>query len=330
MPDIEINKIQPNKLNPRVDFNQSSLRELTESVREIGILEPIIVRPINNDGFEIVIGERRFRAAKQAGLNKIPAVIKNYSDEQVMEINIIENVQRQDLTAVEKGNICSNLMRKFPDRYPSAASLAKHLGIGETSVNSWLLTTEMPMEVQRRIATKNEHGFVPAGKIDYQTAVTISQRIKEPEKFTRIIEHIADNKIPRRVATKVTQQVIREPEKPVDQIFKELVEDAPIFLPFSKIHAEQIVKNLKTQTSRKTKDPRLQIGSIVRAQVTHYADLKITNVIRKKLSEFTEDDAQREGGYTLEEFKKVWIKLHGKWEPGEHVYVMQFNFLREV
>lgn len=330
MPDIEINKIQPNRLNPRQEYSQASLYELAESIKEVGILEPIIVRPSNNNGYEIVIGERRYRAAKQAGLDKIPAVIKNYSDEQVMEINLIENVQRQDLTAVEKGNICSNLLRKFPNRYPNAASLAKHLGVGETSIKSWLYTTEMPIEVQRRIAPKNEHGIVPPGKVDYNTAVTISQRIKEPEKFTKIIEHIAENRIPRRIATKVTQQVLREPEKSVEKIFREVVDEAPILLPFSKIHAEQIVKKIKTQTARKSKDPRLQKGAIVRAQVTHYADLEITDVMRKKLGDFTEEDAKREGGYTLEEFKKIWENLHGNWNPEEYVYAIQFKFLKEA
>ena len=330
MPDIEINKIQPNRLNPRQEYSQAGLYELAESIKEVGILEPIIVRPSNNNGYEIVIGERRYRAAKQAGLDKIPAVIKDYSDEKVMEINLIENVQRQDLTAVEKGNICSNLLRKFPNRYPSVASLAKHLGIGETSIKSWLYTTEMPLEVQRRIAPKNEHGIVPPGKVDYNTAVTISQRIKEPDKFIKIIEHIADNRIPRRIATKVTQQVLREPEKSVEIIFREVVDEAPILLPFSKIHAEQIVKRIKTQTARKSKDPRLQTGAIVRAQITHYADLRITNVMRKKLGDFTEEDAKREGGYTLEEFKQVWTNLHGHWNPEEYVYVIQFNFLKEA
>jgi hypothetical protein len=188
----------------------------------------------------------------------------------------------------------------------------------------------MPIEVQRRIAPQNEHGFIPTGKIDYRTAVTISQRIKEPEKFTQIIEHIADNKIPRRIATKVTQQVIREPEKSVEKIFHEVIDEAPLFLPFSRSHAEQIVKRLKTQTARKSKDPRLQVGGVARVQITHYADLKITNIIRKRLVDFTEEDANREGGYTLEEFKKVWINLHGNWNPEESVYVIQFSLLKEV
>jgi len=330
MPDIELRKIRPNKLNPRLEFTKEGLEELADSMKEVGVLEPIIVRPLNGDIYEIVIGERRYRAAQQAGLDTIPAIVKEYSDEYIMEINLIENVQREELTAVEKGKICSELLSKFHNKFPSKASLSRQLGIGESSIRSWLYTTEMPIEVQRRIAPKNEQGIVPIGKVDYNTVVTISRRIKEPEKFTKIIEHIAENRIPRRIATKVTQQVLREPEKPVEKIFREVIDEAPILLPFSKIHAEQIVKRVKTQTARKSKDPRLQKGANVRAQVTHYADLEITNVLRKKLGDFTEEDAKREGGYTLEEFKKVWINLHGNWNPEEYVYVIQFNFLKEA
>ncbi len=330
MSDIELKKISPNKLNPRLEFSKAGLDELAESMKGVGVLEPIIVRPTNNESYEIVIGERRYRAAQQAGLEKIPAIIKKYSDEEVMEINLIENIQREELTAVEKGKICSELLNKFPNKFPSRASLARQLGISESSVNNWLYTTEMPLEVQNRIAPRTESGKVPIGKVDYSTAVKISQRIKEPNKFTEVIEHIAENRVTRIVARKVTQQILREPEKPVENIFREVIREAPIFLPFSKVHAEQITKRIKTQTARKSKDPRLQKGAVVRAQITHYADLEITNVLRKKLGDFTEEDAKREGGYTLKEFKQVWINLHGNWNPEEYVYVIQFNFLREA
>jgi ParB/RepB/Spo0J family partition protein len=330
MPDIELKKIKPNKLNPRFEFTKAGLDELSESIKQVGVLEPIIVRPSGNESYEIVIGERRYRAAQQAGLDKIPAIIKQYSDEEVMETNLIENIQREELTAVEKGKICNDLLNKFPDKYPSRASLAKHLGVSESSVSSWLYTTEMPMEVQRRIAPHTERGSVPEGKVDYRTAVQISHRIKEPSKFTEVIEHIAENKIPRRIATRVTQQILREPDKPVNKVFREVIEQAPISLPFSRIHAEAITKGIKTQTTRKAKDPRLQPGAIVRAQVTHYSDLEITKVSRKKLGDFTNEDAEREGGYTLEEFKQVWENLHGKWNPEEYVHVIQFKFLREA
>ncbi|HEY78529.1 MAG TPA: ParB/RepB/Spo0J family partition protein [Dehalococcoidia bacterium] len=330
MPEIELKNIKPSRLNPRLELTKTSLDELSDSMKQVGIIEPIIVRPSSGESYEIVVGERRYRAAQQTGLDKIPAIIKDYSDEEVMEINLIENIQREELTAVEKGKICNDLLSKFPDRYQNRASLAKHLGVSESSVRSWLYTTEMPPEVQRRIAPKTEHGSVPAGKVDYRTAVKISHRIKEPNKFVEVIQHIADNKIPRRIATHATQQILREPDKPVKEIFREAIEETPIFLPFSRIHAEAITKGKKTQTARKYKDPRLQPGAVVRAQVNHYSDIKIKNVLRKKLCDLTEEDAKREGGYTLEEFKQVWGKLHGNWNPEEYVYVIQFDFLKEA
>ena len=330
MPDIELKKIQPNRLNPRLEFTKVGLDDLAASIKRVGILEPIVVRLINKANFEIVVGERRYRAAQQVGLDKIPAIVKDCSDEEVMEINLVENIQREDLTAVEKGKICNELLSRFPQQYPSKADLAKKLGVGESSVNAWLYTISMPLEVQRRIAPETERRSVPEGKIDYRTAVQICQRIKEPQKLTEVIKHVAENRIPRRIATQVTRQMVREPDKSVKTIFREVVEDAPIFLPFSKVHADAIVQGAKTQTSRKTKEPRLQPGTIVRAQVTHFADLQIASVYRKKLGDFDDEDAMREGGYTLDEFKEAWKELHGEWNPNESVYVIQFKLVKQA
>ncbi len=145
-----------------------------------------------------------------------------------------------------------------------------------------------------------------------------------------MIEHIAETRIPRRIATQVTKQIAREPEKPVEQVFREVVEEAPIFLPFSKVHADAILNEIKMQTSRRAKDPRFQLGVTVRAQVTHFADLEITNVSRKRLGDFDEEDAKREGGYTLSEFKEVWKSLHGEWNPNESVYIIRFRLARVI
>jgi ParB family chromosome partitioning protein len=330
MPDIELRKIKPNRLNPRMEFSKVGLDELADSIRQVGLLEPIIVRPINSDAYEVVVGERRFRAAQQAGLDKVPVIITGYSDEEVMEISLIENIQREDLTAVEKGKICKELLTQFPQHYKSRAHLARKLGVGESSIGSWLSTTEMPLEVQRRIAPETERRVVPEGKVDYRTAVQISHTIKEPEKLTEIIEHIAVKRIPRRIAMQVTRQVKREPDKPIETIFREVVDEAPIYLPFSKVHGDAILKGVKSQTSRKTKDPRLQTGVVVRAQITHFADLEIANIYRKKLGDFDDEDARREGGYTLEEFKEVWKELHGEWNPDESVYVIQFKLAKQI
>ncbi len=330
MPNIKLKKIKPSRLNPRLEFNKAGLDELADSIMQVGMLEPLIVRPLNSDNYEVVVGERRYRAAIQAGLGEVPVIINDYTDEEVMELNLIENIQREDLNAVEKGKICNELLNRSPQKFPSKADLAKALGVSTSSIQSWLYTTSMPLEVQRRIAPETERRSVPEGKVDYTTAVQISQRIKEPKKLTEVIEHIAENRIPRRIATKATKQIKREPEKPVETIFRELIEEAPIFLPFSKVHANAIVQGTKTQTSRKTRDPRLQPGAIVRAQVTHFADLEIANVYRKKLGDFDDEDAMREGGYTLEEFREAWKKLHGEWNPNESVYVIQFKLTKQV
>jgi ParB family chromosome partitioning protein len=329
VPEVELRKIQPNRLNPRLEFSKEGLDELADSIKEVGLLEPIIVRP-KGDDYEVVVGERRYRAAMQAGLDKVPVIIRKYSDADVMKLNLIENVQRKDLSAVEKGKMCKELLEKFPQEYPSHAILAKRLGTSSKAIASWLETVGMPKEVQERIAPETERRAVPYGKVDYDTVIRISHQIKEPSKLVEVIDHIAENRIPRRIATQVTRRIAREPQKSVEQIFREAVEEAPILLPFSKVHADAIVKGIKTQTSRKTKDPRVQKGVNVRAQVTHFADLEVTDIYRKKLGDFDEEDAKREGGYTLAEFKEVWRKLHGEWNPNEIVYVISFRTSRVI
>ena len=114
MPDIELKKIQPNRLNPRLEFTKAGLDELSDSIKQVGLLEPIIVRQVGNQ-FEVVVGERRYRAAQQAGLHKVPVIIRHFTDEEVMELNLIENIQREALTAVEKGKVCNELLNKLFD-----------------------------------------------------------------------------------------------------------------------------------------------------------------------------------------------------------------------
>ena len=325
MPDIKLKKIQPNRLNPRLEFSKAGLDELADSIRQVGLLEPIMVRP-KDDHYEVVVGERRYRAAQQAGLDKVPVIIRDYTDDQIMGLNLIENIQREDLSAVEKGKLCKQLLEKFPSKYPSQAALAKSLGItSNDTITSWLKVADMPPEIQRRIAPETPQRMIPKGKVDYRTATMVARQVKEPKKVISIIDEIATKRVPRRMAIQIAREVAREPEKPVQQVFREVVEEAPIFLPFSKVHADAILKDTKTQTSRKAKDPRLQPGVIVRAQITHFADLEVTDVYRKRLGDFGNEDAKREGGYTLDEFKQVWKRLHGEWNPNESVYIIRFR-----
>ena len=124
--ELELKRIQPNKLNPRLKFSKAGLDDLAASIRQYGILEPILVRPVNGH-FEVVVGERRYRAAQQAGLDTVPVVIRDYSDEELLEINLVENVQREDLSAVEKARLCQELRLRNPARYPTWDVVARRV-----------------------------------------------------------------------------------------------------------------------------------------------------------------------------------------------------------
>ena len=326
MPEVELKRIQPNRLNPRLEFTKAGLDELADSIKQVGLIEPIIVRP-KDDYYEVVVGERRYRAAQQAGLERVPCIVRHYSDDEVMELNLIENIHREDLSAVEKGLVCKQLLQKFPDKYPSMSTLARRLGASHKTISDWLEAGAMAPSIQRFIAPETSQRVVPPGKIDYRTATTITRRVKEPERAAKLIEEVATKRVPRRVAIQAAKEVARQPEKPVSEIFRRITRETPPVLPFSRAHADAILKGSKSQTSRKSKDPRIQPGAIVRGAITHFADLKIVDVQRKRLGDFDEEDARREGGYTLEEFKDVWRNLHGEWNPDETVYVIEFEVM---
>ena len=109
---IKITDIEPNKEQPRKDFEEDALQELADSIKEVGIIQPIIVQK-NGDYYKIVAGERRWRAAKIAGIKEIPAIVKDYSPQQVMEIALIENIQREDLNPIEEAKAYEGLMKEF-------------------------------------------------------------------------------------------------------------------------------------------------------------------------------------------------------------------------
>lgn len=109
---VPINKVEPNKEQPRKHFNEDALLELSESIKQMGIIQPIVVQD-RNSYYEIIAGERRWRAAKQAGLKKIPVIIKNYTEQEIVEISLIENIQREDLNPIEEAFAYKRLLEEF-------------------------------------------------------------------------------------------------------------------------------------------------------------------------------------------------------------------------
>jgi ParB family chromosome partitioning protein len=328
--EIDIKQIRPSRHNPRLEVNIERLNELATSIKEVGLLEPIIVRPVNG-GFEVVVGERRYRASQQAGLEKIPAIVCAYSDDEVVQLNLIENVQREDLSAIEKGKVCKYLLEECPDKYPSQRAIAEKIGVSPEAVSTWLRTAEVvPEEAQKYVAPSGISGEVPEGKIDYQTAVKVGRSIQEPEKRVEVIKKLAEKRLPIRERGQVIERVVLEPEKPLDEVIEEVAE-SPCTLHFVSEEKKNLVEGTKTQTSiMEVPDPKIKAGALVHAAIwePHIADLHIISVERKKLRYFNEEDASREGGYTLAQFKRRWKETNGHWDDDQLVYIIQFKKMK--
>jgi len=129
---IPISKIRPNSYQPRSNFPNNELDSLTDSIRQEGVLMPILLRP-HGDGYELIAGERRWRASQAAGLTEIPAVIRNVNDLQALELAIIENEQRDDLTAIESGRAYSRMIEEFGC---TQQQVAEKIGVSRVQVSN--------------------------------------------------------------------------------------------------------------------------------------------------------------------------------------------------
>ena len=145
---IPVSAIQPNPYQPRRDFDEEGLQELAGSISEKGVLQPITVRDMDQ-GFQLVAGERRWRAAQIAGLREIPALIRELSDREVMEIALIENLQREDLNPIEEAEAYQVLMREFE---LTQEQVAKAVGKGRPTIANRLRLLRLPEIVRRWVS----------------------------------------------------------------------------------------------------------------------------------------------------------------------------------
>ncbi len=325
--EIELKKIRPNRLNPRLEINIIRLNDLADSIRQVGLLEPLIVRPVD-DGYEVVVGERRYRASQQVGLKTVPVVVRRYSDEEVIELNLVENIQREDLSAVEKGNCCKILLEKYPEKFSNAQALANRLGLSTATIKTWLQLTKAPQEIQKMVApVQVERRGTPEGKIDYTTARTIVRQILEPERQVELGQRLASEGVSQKLARRVIEEAAKSPDRKVEEILSEIKAE-PLELFFEPADIEPILGGAKMQTvSRSAPDPKIKTDSTVHASiyVPHFADLRIVSVERKRLRFFDAEDARREGHPSLAEFKRAWKKKHGEWDENELVHIIRFE-----
>lgn len=144
---ININKVEPNREQPRKKFEEDALMELSDSVRQFGILQPLIVRK-RKDYYEIIAGERRWRAAKMAGLKEVPVIIKEYTEQEIIEIGLIENIQRENLNPIEEAAAYKRLLEEF---HLKQDEVAERVSKSRTAVTNSMRLLKLSEKVQQMV-----------------------------------------------------------------------------------------------------------------------------------------------------------------------------------
>lgn len=207
--EINIDECRPNPYQPRQTFPADSIEELKESILEYGIIQPLIVRK-SIKGYEIVVGERRFRAAKEAELTTIPAVIKDLTDERMMELALLENLQREDLTPIEEAQAYKNLMNELNI---TQEELSKRLGKSRSHIANMVRLLALPKQA---IAYINNgelsmgHGRALLGLKDQNLLPSIVKKINKEKLNVRQVEQLIH---------KLNKKQVKKKEKPKKDVF---------------------------------------------------------------------------------------------------------------
>lgn len=212
---LRISEIEPNKDQPRKHFDEDALIELADSIRQHGVIQPLLVRPLDNGSYQLVAGERRWRASRMAGLLEVPVVIKDLSDHEAMEIALIENLQRKDLNAIEEALGYEQLMEQYG---MTQEKVAERVGKSRPAVANALRLLNLPSPVMDMIKS----GDVSAGharallKLDDENEIVeIAQKIQKGRYSVRDIEKLTGKE------QEARREEIKEKEQ-TDHFFKEL------------------------------------------------------------------------------------------------------------
>ena len=146
--ELGINDLEPNRTQPRQSFDDGAMTELADSIAQHGVLQPILVRPLLSGGYQIVAGERRWRASRMAGLTTVPAVIRDLTDSEVMQLALIENLQREDLKPLEEANGYKMLMDNFEF---TQEEIAKTVGKSRPAITNALRLLNLPEDMQNML-----------------------------------------------------------------------------------------------------------------------------------------------------------------------------------
>src|SRR2546423_12784984 len=173
----EIGLIEPNSFQPRTNFNEERLEELAQSIRSNGIIQPLLVRRIDNEKYQVVAGERRWRAAQRAGLQKVPCIVREIPEDKMLELALIENIQRQELNAIEEANAYKRLIESLG---LTQDEVAQRVGRDRTFITNYLRILKLPNEIQALLEQEKltfGHARALLGVADPQTQRRLAQKI---------------------------------------------------------------------------------------------------------------------------------------------------------
>ena len=231
-PMVKLTAVEPNRDQPRKNFDEDALLELAESIKQFGLLQPILVQ--ERDGYyEIIAGERRWRAAKIAGLKEVPVIIKNLTDQEIVEISLIENIQREDLNPIEEAQAYKRLLNEF---HLKQDEVAERVSKSRTAVTNSMRLLKLCDEVQQMVVNE----MITTG----HARALLS--IEDPEEQYMIAQKVFDEKMSVREVEKLVKN-LHKPEKP------KKAENKSLEVIYQNIE-EKLKESLGTKVSISSKD----------------------------------------------------------------------------
>lgn len=213
MAELTITAVEPNPRQPREHFDEESLAALTASIREVGVLQPVLVRYVSEERYELIAGERRWRAAKRAGLATIPAIIRTASDGESLEQALIENLNREDLTPLEEAAAYQQLIEDFGLTHEQ---LSARVGKSRVTITNSLRLFQLPPSVQRLLSERRltaGHARALLGTPDRGFQETLARRTANEQLSVRSVEE---------AVRQHNQLADSEPEPPAHKVSKQL------------------------------------------------------------------------------------------------------------
>ncbi len=218
---LKITEIEPNREQPRKKFDEDTLLELADSIKQFGVIQPLIVQKRDNY-YEIIAGERRWRAAKQAGIKEVPVIIKDYTEQEIMEISLIENIQREDLNPIEEALAYKKLLEEY---HLKQDEVAERVSKSRTAVTNSIRLLKLDNRVQQMVIDdmiSTGHARCLISLEDSETQYTIACRIFDEKLSVRetekLMKHIQGENPPRQRTEKVNSFIYKDIEERIKAI----------------------------------------------------------------------------------------------------------------